>query len=107
MRCDERDPATLLGQSRWYAQAMAIVIDLSPEVEASYAEEARRRGIAVDQLLRELLTEGSPVAQNQEAAKRIRRMFEKIHAIVGPGRPVIPDEALRRENLYSREDDFR
>lgn len=77
-------------------------------MESTFAEEAKLLGVPIEQVLRQHLVEARErSAAGRERAEAIHRMFEDIHAIVGHrGGPPIPDEALRRENLYSREDEL-
>jgi hypothetical protein len=41
-----------------------------------------------------------------KSREEVNRALDAAAALIPEGTPLIPDEALRRENLYTREDDW-
>lgn len=81
---------------------MAVLIDLSPELEAEFAEEAHRRGLPLEQFLRDHLAHHSPKNERERDARELEHALDEVAATVPPGTPPIPAEALRRESLLDR-----
>lgn len=83
---------------------MSLVLQLSPDLEATLAAEARSRGLSLDEYVRTLI-EHRPVFQPerkltakefQEALDVIGAHFDKV--------PNLPPEALTREGIYRDHD---
>jgi hypothetical protein len=96
---------------------MSIYIDLAPEEEAQLREHAHQRGeqleVLAGKLLRSLLAPPSngsarrlaPVVD--EAGVFHQERWDQVLASIAAGSasaPVLPDEALTREALYSDHD---
>jgi len=89
----------------------AIPVPLTPEEQRTLAARAKAQGVSVDALLRKAVlqiiypTEANESARNQLSGEELERAFEEIGELIPDNVPPIPDEALRRENIYSREDE--
>ncbi len=87
----------------------AIPVPLTPSALLAHA---KAQGVSVDTLLRRavlqiILPEPSePSVKNQLNGEELERAFEEIADQIPDNIPPIPDEALRRENMYSREDEW-
>lgn len=89
---------------------MTLVIDVAPEVERKLWVHARRHGVSVEEHARALIERSvasEPLPEEGPFHERATReeWHEAFHELVASLRglvkaPVIPDEALRRENLY-------
>lgn len=86
---------------------MAITIELPPDVEERVIANARLRGLAVSEYAGELIA-GSVPAATRDAfdlpVDEFERLLDCLGQLIPVNAPPIPDEALRRENLYERED---
>lgn len=79
---------------------MQVTIDIDPQTFA-LLREAREKGIALDDVLREALHKAAPETHPQaslsadEWIASLKNWANKDRSL-----PEIPDEELRRENLY-------
>ena len=83
---------------------MAILIELSPERQAVLQEQARARGLTLQQLLLEIVEQQMPsapvaVLQRSNPAEWARqfRAWADHH---DPAIPVLTDAAMDRESIY-------
>lgn len=82
-----------------------LTISLPPDVEERFSDLARSRGIPVEQFVSEFLVERTPRRPpeelDQESWERaFREMVQRF-----PRTPILSDEALSRESIYTREDE--
>ena len=87
---------------------MTITLELPPELEARLVAEARAGGVPVaDIVTAHLLQQARAIIPaEQPTAEDVDQAFEEIANMIPEGIPPIPGEALRRENLYTREDEW-
>lgn len=91
--------------------AATISITVTPEEEATLLARATAEGVTVDALVRRAVlqiiypADSTPVAR-QFSGHEIEEAFEELSALVPDSVPPLPAESLRRENIYSREDDL-
>jgi hypothetical protein len=80
---------------------MSVTVNLRPEVEAGLLAQAHAIGISVEEYLQRVVEEkvGIPNSPRRLSAEEWTRQFEEW-ADSFPEAPLIPDEALSRENLY-------
>jgi hypothetical protein len=83
---------------------MTLTIHVAPEVEQRLREEAARRGQEADEYVSELLSailpdRQRPFYETASPEEWVRAFREWAASHKGTGTP-IPDEALRRENMY-------
>jgi hypothetical protein len=90
---------------------MSLILDLPPAIEARLKAEAAHRGISTEDYARRLLEgalgwpaytpEGDrpfyETATREEWLKRFHDMIDELALLDVPD---LPDEALRRENMY-------
>jgi hypothetical protein len=96
-----------------FIMTAAIPVPLTPEEKATLLAYAKAQGVSVDTLLRKAVLQiifptepGEPSLNNQLSGEELERAFEEIAELIPDNVPPIPDEALRRENMYSREDEW-
>jgi hypothetical protein len=78
---------------------MAVTIELKPEVEASLAALAAKRGLELSQLVERLLeSQLPPAAAPLSAAERAAAW--RAHRPDLPIRPPLSDEAVSRAGIY-------
>ena len=90
---------------------LTLPIDLTPEEQATLLATASAQGITVEALLRKAIIQILPPAQNsipqpQLRGEEIERAFEELADLIPESVPPLSNDNLRRENLYSREDDW-
>ncbi len=80
---------------------MTVNLNLGSDVEAELRAQAEAYGIAVEDYLKRIVAEriGIGAAERRLASDEWSRGFEEW-ADGFPEAPLIPDESLRRENLY-------
>jgi hypothetical protein len=88
---------------------MTVTLELPPELEKRFVAQARERGIAVDEVVSELLIQQSPFASGCPGTNpaEIDFWLDAACDLVPQGTPSLSDEAFNRENLYTRVDDWR
>jgi hypothetical protein len=93
--------------------AATIPISLSPDEQAALLAQAKAQGVSVNALIRKALLgiihpeESSQASLLQQlAGEEFERAFEEIADLIPENVPSISSEALRRKNMYSREDEF-
>jgi hypothetical protein len=86
---------------------MAITVELGPEFEAQLAAQASARGMTLEGYLKWI------VEAQTGATHPARRMSDEewergLDAIIDmfPQRPLLSDQAVSRESIYSREDEL-
>jgi hypothetical protein len=86
---------------------MTLKLDIPNEAEAGLLAQAHALGLSLEADAQQILQERSrsaPSAGTTGAAEKARAFL--AWAISRPHKPLLPDEALRRENLI-RDDDER
>lgn len=90
---------------------MTITLDLKPEIEARLMAQAAAQGMSTEMFLQIIIerllasSQAEPVSailSPQERAKRFVN-WAKSHSIAAPP---LSDEAISRENIYTREDEM-
>lgn len=82
---------------------MTLTLDLPPQVEQAYLALARARGVPVDAVVREVLIASQPACLTAPSERMSTEVwFDQFEQWANsfPEAPLIPDEALSRENLY-------
>ncbi len=86
---------------------MTVTIDLKPEIETRLIAQAKARGLSVEDYLQQELerqiSRAETTASTPEERVRDWQEFLKQHSIGGPP---LPDYAISRESIYSREDEM-
>ena len=81
---------------------MTLTLELTPELEQQLQHEATRHGQETEAyallLLQNALPE--PSYETRTPEERAQAFLEWAHSPVNVTAPPVPDEALRRENMY-------
>jgi hypothetical protein len=80
---------------------MSVTLNLRPDVEAALVAQARTAGLSVEDYLQRVVEERVDRSQSQRrlTPPEWGRRFEEW-ADSFPHAPLVPDEALSREDLY-------
>lgn len=89
---------------------VTVPIALTAEEEAALAAQAEAQGVSVNSLLRKAVLEiiaapphgGSHELSAEQWEKEFEAWLDSLADI-----PTLSDEAIRRENVYTREDEWR
>jgi hypothetical protein len=89
---------------------MAIVLQLEPELESRLIAQAAAQGKSAEELLKTIVEQllltalSTPISLSpQERAERFLR-WSKSHASLQA--PLLSDEVISRESIYTREDEM-
>jgi hypothetical protein len=86
---------------------MTITLELPPELEARLVAEATAKGVSVGDVVKAYLYHAAPVQSPKHlSADDIERGLEEAADLIPEGLPPLSDEAISRESLYTREDDW-
>jgi hypothetical protein len=86
---------------------MTVTLDLPPELEATFGAQARARGVPIDTFLVEYLIQHAPLMQPPKLSPdQWDQAFDELSALIPDNVPPLSDEALSRESIYTREDDW-
>lgn len=90
--------------------AATIPITVTPEEQATLLERAKAQGVSVDVLVRKALLQIIYPAEETTEPQQLRgdeleRAFEDLADLVSDSIQPLSAESLRRENMYSREDE--
>ena len=89
-----------------------VPVSLTPEEEAALVAQAKAQGVSVDSLLRkailQFISASAETAQlrPQLTEEEFDRAFDEIADMIPDGIPLLSDEALRRESISTREDEW-
>ncbi|MCY7275005.1 MAG: hypothetical protein LH702_15050 [Phormidesmis sp. CAN_BIN44] len=90
---------------------MMIILKLKPEVEQQLLEQAAAKGLAVETFLEQWIE--TQLAQSQPSSKKASAEEWKsvldsfVNSPSFAGKPLLSDQAISRESLYTREDEQR
>ena len=90
--------------------AVTIPVSLTPEEQASLVAQAKAEGVSVDVLLHravlQIIAAAPDVTPQQFTADQWEKEFnEWLDSL--PAMPTLSDEAISRESIYTREDEWR
>ena len=86
-----------------------VAVPLTSEEEAALIAQAKTQGISVDSLVRKAVLQIiSPSSGTEPAltAEEFEKVFDEIAEMIPEDVPLLSDEALSRESIYTREDDW-
>jgi hypothetical protein len=90
--------------------AVTVPVPLTAEEETALLAQAKAQGVTVDSLLRQavlrIISADPPVKQDQFSAEQWEKEFEEWLDSL-PSLPTLSDEAISRESIYTREDEWR
>jgi hypothetical protein len=86
---------------------VTITLELPPDLEARFVAEAKTKGVPVGEVVKEYLYH-APLARSpkQLTAEEVDRALEEAADLIPEGIPPLSDEAMSRESIYTREDDW-
>jgi hypothetical protein len=86
---------------------MTITLELPPDLEARLLAEANARGLSVDEIVKGYLYHLRPADPRRRlSATEIDQAFEQAADLIPEGVPPLSNEAMNRESIYTREDDW-
>ncbi len=88
---------------------VTVPVSLTFEEKTALQEQAKSMGITVDSLLHEAVIQIISTRQKshpQLSPDELDRAFEAMADLVDENVPDIPDSALNRESIYTREDEW-
>jgi hypothetical protein len=86
---------------------MTITLELPPDLEARFVAEAKARGVPIGELVTAYLYRVSlPRTAKQLTAEELDRALEEAADFIPAGVPPLSNEAMSRESIYTREDDW-
>jgi hypothetical protein len=90
--------------------AVTVPVPLTAEEETALLAQAKAQGVTVDSLLRQavlrIISADPQVKPDQFSAERWEKEFEEWLDSL-PSLPTLSDEAISRESIYTREDEWR
>jgi hypothetical protein len=90
--------------------AITVAVPLTAEEQAALLAQAKAQGVSVDTLLRKAvlqIIEASPELDYQGlSAEELDGAFEEAADLIPVGTPILSDEALTRDSIYTREDEW-
>jgi len=101
---------SLLDQEGVGFVAVTIPVSLTPEEQASLVAQAKAEGVSVDVLLHravlQIIAAAPDVTPQQLTADQWEKEFNEW-LDSPPAMPTLSDEAISRESIYTREDEWR
>jgi len=89
---------------------MTITLELPPDLEARFLAEARALGVSVGELVKAYLYQALPQRPQRSpkclTAEEVDGGLEEAADLIPEGIPPLSDEAMGRESIYIREDDW-
>jgi hypothetical protein len=86
---------------------MTINLELPPELEARFVAEAEARGIPISEVVKAYLYRAPPIrSPKQLTAEEVDKGLEEAAGMIPVGVAPLSDEAMSRESIYTREDDW-
>ena len=85
---------------------MTITLELPPEVEARLLAEAQNKGVPVGEVIKAYLIQQAPPLTQQMSAEELDQALDEIADSLPKGIPPLSDEAISRERIYTREDEW-
>ena len=87
---------------------MTISVQLPPHVEASFVAQARAKGVTLDEFVRAYLIEHAKQQSGERqnlSPEELDAVLDDIADMIPTNRPPLSDQALRRESIYSSDDE--
>ena len=86
---------------------MTIKLELPPDLEARLVEEAKSKGLPLSEIVAAHLHR-SPLERSWKypTPEEVYKGFEAVADLLPQSIPPLSDEAVSRESIYTREDDW-
>jgi predicted transcriptional regulator len=86
---------------------MTITLELPPDLEVRLRVAAEERHLSVEEIVKAYLSDFRLISGRQDTPPdQIDRGFEEAADLIPDGIPPLSDEAISREGIYTREDDW-
>lgn len=87
---------------------MTITVELPPEIEERFRARARARGLSVGEYVQEYLARSSQPDRERPhlSVEEVNQILDEAADLVPTGVPPLSEEAMSRENIYTREDEW-
>jgi hypothetical protein len=86
---------------------MTITLELPPDLEARFVAEAKATGVHVSEVVKAYLYHAVPGRNHKlPTVDEIDGAFEEAARIIPEAVPPLSDEAMSRETIYTRQDDW-
>jgi hypothetical protein len=88
---------------------VTIPAPLTSDEQAALVAKAKAQGVSVNSLLRMAVLNiiaPAPDSKPPISVEEFDKALEEIADMIPPGIPSLSDESLRRENMYTREDEW-
>ena len=86
---------------------MTITLELPPELEARFLAEANAQGVPVVEVVKAYLYHVAPEPSSKPVtAEEVDRGLDEAADLVPESIPPLSDQAMSRESIYTREDDW-
>jgi hypothetical protein len=89
-----------------------VPVSLTSEEETALVAQAKAQGVSLDSLLRKAVLQfisarpETSQLQPQLSAEEFDRAFDEIADMIPEGIPPLSDEAMSRDSIYTREDEW-
>ena len=84
---------------------MTITVELPPEIEERFLAQARVRGLTLSAYVQEILARSGSVTAPALSTDELNRLLDEAADLVPDGLP-LSDDAMSRESIYTREDEW-
>ena len=86
---------------------MTISVDLPPDLEARFVAEAKAKGVSVGEIVKTYLYNTPPMQSSRPlSVDELDKSLDAAADLIPEGIPPLSDYAMRRESIYTREDDW-
>ena len=90
--------------------AESVLVSLTSEEHAALAAAAEAKGTSVESLAREAVLHVIKASSTKQfravRSEELNRIFDEMAMLIPPGTASLSDEALSRNGIYTREDDW-
>jgi hypothetical protein len=90
---------------------VTVPVPMTEEEQSALLAQAEAEGVSVDSLLRKAVLQVIAAAPHGPSVHQLspddfEKAFEEMAEMIPENIPAIPDEALTRESIYTREDEW-
>lgn len=86
---------------------MTITLELPPDLEARFLAEANAKGVPIGEVVKAYLYHTSLEGNRKNlSAEEVDTYLQEAADLIPEGIPPLSDEAMSRESIYGREDDW-
>jgi len=87
---------------------MTVTVELPKEIEERFLAQAKARGMSLGAYVQEFLERStqSAIQPTRLSVEDVDRFFDEAADMVPTGVPSLSNEAMSRESIYTREDEW-